>query len=402
MNIFAHVMRLVWLLALSALLLVACKRASSDQPAQDRTSPGETVPTLPETGSNLRLRSDSAATRGLPQDFDATRDVPRLYALVRDDAQMRSALERYAQRVVLQQGLNSESDLLALFQQREETIIPRLTPFFENQSDDILRQFDPYERELNLLGMSMTTAEGTITGLGPAPMLSDLIARVASPNFVAYQRFLTARTLSRSGEYPYMNLTPYEDMALAGETLMEQRPNPYWDKISEEFERALTAVTDLHVVSQSDTRPPEESPMVGGLHTAPYPYATDLSPLKNVAERHPGSSLAQAIQRIAQYPSQMSAKPETLYLIVLEWTQQEAAARQQVQSYLRAGEDIPHYLPVQRGDGTLQYAVTYRFYEDADRADAALTRIRKTHPEAKLIFCSVKGDKLYQLGPSAG
>ena len=406
MIILSHVLRCLGLLALGSLLTIGCKRDVSQQSSRDQSvSPESTsMPASPEAGANLRVGADSIRTRGLTsaEDFDLVSVFPQLYGLVRANAQLRNTLSDYAQRVVTQQGLNSEADLMALFRMREETILPRLTPFFENEAEAILRQFDRYERELNQLGMSMIMAEGTITGLGPMPMLEETVDQLASPAFQTYQRFLSARTESYNGEYPFMNMEPYEEMVLAGEELMARRPNPYWQKVKEDFERAVSSITDLHVVQNASARAGEGTPLVGGINQDFYPYAAEIGRLRDFAERHPQSGYAQAAQKIAQNPSQMSEKPQNLYVIVLDWAQQERKARQQVQQYLRQGEDIPHYLPIERGDGTVQYAISYRFFEDSDRADEALLRIRQRHPEAEMIFCSVKGDKLYQVGPTAG
>lgn len=384
------------------LLLWACQADDGQQRPPDNPTTG--TPTPPDApGANLRLRDDSARTRSLAPagDFDFAAQFPRLYGLVREDEQMRKTLGQYAERVVMRQGLNSEADLMALFQRRKEAIIPRLEPFFENNSDAVLRQFDAYERELNRLGLSVTMAEGMITGLGPAPMLGELVEQLGSPSFRAYQRFLTAQTESRNGEYPFMNMGPYERMVLAGEELMARAPNPYWDQVEEDFYDALAVVSDLHLVQNAQNREGEGTPLVGDLNTEFYPYAAEIGSLKDFAQRHPSSPMAQAVQRIAENPSQMSERPENLYVIVLDWKQQEPNARQAVRSYLRQGEDIPHVLPIQRSDGSVEYAVVYRFFENSDRADQALDRIRQTHPEAELIFCSVKGEQLYQLGPSA-
>jgi hypothetical protein len=403
MMMLSRLMRLVGLLALSSLLVLACKREVSQHSAEADGSAQETPTDDSQVGANLRVSGDSARTRGMvsADEFDFAAQFPQLYSLVRGDESMRRVLSDYARRVVTQQALNSEADLVALFQVRDETVLPRLTPFFENRAEEIEPKSERYEQELNRLGMSITMAEGMITGLGPAPMLEATVAQVASPAFKAYQRFVNARTQSYDGEYPYMNMAPYEEMVLAGEELMAWKPNPYWKKVEEDFAHALHTVTDLHMVQNTSAREEAGTPMVGRLNREFYPYAAEIDRLKDFAQRHPNSGFAQAAQKIAQNPSQMTDKPENLYLIILEWARQEQEARQQVQQYLRQGEDIPHYLPIKRGDGSTQYAVTYRFFESPDQAEEALQRIRSTHPEAEMIFCSVKGDQLYQVGPAA-
>ena len=91
---------------------------------------------------------------------------------------------------------------------------------------------------------------------------------------------------------------------------------------------------------------------------------------------------------------------KNIYIIITEWVDELVQARRTVAKHLAEGEDIPHYLKIKRGDGKEYYAIAYRFYDDGDKAAAALEKIRKNVPNARMIFVSVKGDELYQLGPS--
>ncbi|MEO1450986.1 MAG: hypothetical protein AAFV07_15760, partial [Bacteroidota bacterium] len=99
--------------------------------------------------------------------------------------------------------------------------------------------------------------------------------------------------------------------------------------------------------------------------------------------------------------SSIQSKPENIYVIVTEWKDTQETARQRVHQHLDQGEDIPHYLRIRRGNGEDQFAVAYRFYDDASKADAALSKIQTRVADAQLIFCSVKGETLYELGPAA-
>ncbi len=43
--------------------------------------------------------------------------------------------------------------------------------------------------------------------------------------------------------------------------------------------------------------------------------------------------------------------------------------------------------------------IAYRFYEDGEKAATALDKCKEEYPDAEMVFVSVKGDELYQLGP---
>ena len=53
-----------------------------------------------------------------------------------------------------------------------------------------------------------------------------------------------------------------------------------------------------------------------------------------------------------------------------------------VYTHLTNGEDVPHCLRIRRGDGTDKYAISYRFYEDEGKAEAALSKAQKRIPRS--------------------
>jgi len=396
--------RLIFILSCLSLFTSACDQASN---SNTETQPAKTPVTepAPDAGKRRAAPEESQRTRGLApaeEDYDFAGEYPSLYALVRENMSLLEVLTPYARLVSKVDQIQSEESLISVIEQRDKLILNRLTPIFEGgHEEEIEGNFDALELELNRLGLTQLMAEGMVLGLGPAPMLEGKVEELGSPDFKAFLSFTYADSRSHNGEYPFMNMEPFEEMVLAGETLKNNQPNPYWEKVKERFEQALEVVTDIHLVRMPGARQDGGSPMVGGIHTDYYPYAAETESLKEFATRHPNSNYAGAIARIAQNPSIMSQSPEALYIIVLEWKEEEEIARQRVQTYLAAGEDIPHYLPVNQADGRLRYAVSYRFYEEDTKADQALETIQKSHPEAQLIYCSVRGGQLYQMGPSA-
>ncbi|MEM7660014.1 MAG: hypothetical protein AAF399_28145, partial [Bacteroidota bacterium] len=182
--------------------------------------------------------------------------------------------------------------------------------------------------------------------------------------------------------------------------LRQMEETEYYPQIEEMLEMAMHTFTDIHLVSSRSARESAPSPMFGDVNTEFYPYLTETETLANFAETHDEDPLGKVAARLMENMSEMTDQPENLYLIVTEWQEEQDQANARVLRHLRAGEDIPHVLRIRQGDGKDRYAVTYRFYENADKADAALSKILPNFPDAEMVFVSVKGEQLYQLGPA--
>jgi hypothetical protein len=269
---------------------------------------------------------------------------------------------------------------------------------FENMDGEKLDQnWGEYQEELRRLGMTMTAAEGMFTSIGSAPFLEEKLAEVGSPEFQAFVKFQNAMTESRNGEYPFQNMKPFRDMVLAGETIFDGKNERYKKAIEEEFQFALEAFTDVHYVSSPGTRQVGVV-LVGGTSTDPYPALAELETAKEFVASDQKSKYKKALAEILKNPSEISERPENIYVIVLEWKETKQLAQMRVRTHLSQGEDVPHYLKIRRGDGTDKFAITYRFFEDEEKANTAFDEAVKEFPNAQLIYCSVKGDQLYQLG----
>ena len=352
---------------------------------------------LPQTSRGLDMTAARITNFSLKDYF------PNLYVLVESDANMLQELEAYAKEVITREGLEEEEDLIALFDRRENEIIPHLVPFFENMdTEEFDKQFQNLEGELNQLGLTIQTAEGMFIGLGTSPVLESDIERLASEEYELYLAFRNADAQAQQGEYPYADMKPYSEMIWLGEQLKELSPNPYWEKIEERFTQVLLAFTDVHLVRQPNAREDERgTPLVGGLSLDFYPFMTETQTLSDYSKEQPQSSYSEVMRLLTENMSEISNDPENVYVIVTEWADDAEMAQSRVVSHLSAGEDIPHYLKIRRGDGTDKYAITYRFYEDGDKADAAFEKIVDKYPDARLVFCSVRNNELYQIGPSA-
>ncbi|MEM7373295.1 MAG: hypothetical protein AAF587_32015 [Bacteroidota bacterium] len=329
--------------------------------------------------------------------------MPKLYGLVEADAAMTSELETYAQKIIIREALESEDDLIQLFEERETGIIPHLIPFFENMDNEqFYQEMNVFEAELNQIGLTFQTAEGMFIGLGAASVLESDIERLASEPYRLYLAFQNANAEASQGEYPFADMKPFQEMIVLGEQINALAPNPYIDKIKMDYEMALLSFTDVHLVRDASAREEEGgTPMVGGVHTEHYPFLTETETLTTFSETKSQSAYGEVMRKLAENMSEISNKPENVYVIVTEWADDIEMAQSRVVSHLADGKDIPHYLRIRRGDGTDKYAVAYRFYEDDTKAEAALEKILPTFPNAKLVFCSVRNQELYQLGPSA-
>jgi len=359
------------------------------------------------------LGSDSTSTQDITGDLSVNRDnhqpsrgiarssanfafedrFPLLYSLIKDQPDILDEVTIYAEKAVYRTDINDEETLLALLEARDENIIPLITPYIENldQADWVAYQED-LSSELNQLGIQMTSVEGEFTGLGPKKMLTNNL-RVNQPEaLLEYDAFTDAQTTSRSGEYPFLNMQPYFEMLSHGEELMKSdNARSYYSKVSDEFQKALHVLTDIHIVTNEGGR-------VGGIHTEAYPYACDIEQMKSLADQYQQSQYHEVITRILNDPSEITARPANIYLVVNQWADSEEAAQEKILTHFNQNRDIPHYLPVYRGNNIPAYAVIYRFYENEEKANAALVQLDSQNIEAELIFVSVKDDKLYQIG----
>jgi hypothetical protein len=376
-----------WLPLLS-LLLTACPAGPASSGSAAAPSDSAAPP----------LDSSALRVRGLAAPWAFADSLPALYRLLAGDALLRADLEAYASQLARKEGLAGEADFRRLFETRDK-LADRLGPVFESQGGDLSPEaYDALEKELNRIGLSQITAEGQVLGVTLHPLLQAEMEAACGKPFVAYMRFRHADAASMSGEYPYLDLKPYQDMARSGWELIQLKDQLYFPKIEDRYYRAVEAITDVHMVVNPEAGSRSVGTMiVGGVNTDAYPGATDFKARQQVA-RDTQEPLAQAMRKILQNPSEISETPEAIYLIVTEWQEEAAAARRKVNGYLVQGVDVPHYLKIRRGNGRDHYAITYRFFENEEKANAAMELAKKQFPDAELIYVSVRGEDLYEMG----
>lgn len=377
----------------------ACKQ--SPTPQQSSIEVPKKDPSIAQSINTDTLEVDSSSTRGLNANarlgFDFAAQFPIIDSLTQSQAEGRRLIGSFASAVAQVSGIETTEQLEELLFARRDQAREQLKSIIENQDPQWLDQnFQPLEDELNRLGMSMLFAEGMFIGLGNSTLLSDLVEAKGSDALKWYLRFIYAADESANGEYPFLDMSPYAKMIMAGEKLKELKPNPYYEKVADQYQRALLCMTDIHRVGAPNARTEEKQLLVGGINTEDYPFATGAKSREDFAQAK-NSRYSTVLAKIMANMSEMSPDPEHLYIIITEWVEGEEMAKNRVYSHLEAGVDIPHYLKIRRPNGSDAYGIVYRFYDDADKAEAAISTIEKEITSAELRMVSVRNGELYEM-----
>ena len=374
-----------------------CNTETQPQQAQVTTS----EPTVGQDSLALEMDTAELAVRSIARMTDAPKvdfpqEFPAVYRLLESDDNVLEVVAAYAVKLITGKGIENEADLLSLMDLRDEKIAPLLQSKVENLGEQVQQtQLELLIPEFERLAIRPIMAEGNFLGLGPGPWPLSQYRLSADAPVAMYAHFCDEGTRSKSGEYPYLDLTPYGRMVFYGERLQNTpTARVYFDRIEQDFRQALRVVTDIHEVADETS----SNLLVGGVHVDPYPYMCDTSGLGNLIARFPNSPYSRVIEAILDRPSSISPEPANIYLLVVEWLTEGTEAQQVWFERLSKGQDSPHLLEVERGNGKVQLALTYRFFESEEMADKILTEYEAQGKAAELIFVSVEGDKLYQIG----
>jgi hypothetical protein len=399
-----HINRLFIVLALAIWMGggMACQQATHSE-AEAEALETDIASSAADSEEATETESDSTRmrTRGLAPamsgPFDFATMFPLLHNMVKDEVTHLALVRGYARKVMSPETISSAEELEKLLDVERTRVQERLLYFLENQDAIWLDEnWQKVEAELNQLGLAMQSAEGMFTGLGLSPVLEEKVASLGSDALQWYLRFIYARDESASGEYPFQNMEPYGRMVVAGKKLQDLQPRSYYEKVEESYHYALQSLTDIHKVIDNSARQPQTTVVVGDINTDFYPFATEMESRSRFA-KSAESGLEQTMGKILENMSEMSARPEHIYVIVTEWMTEEQKARRRVYQHLEAGEDVPHVLAITRPDGTKQYAVSYRFYEDAEKAEAAMQTCEKKFAGAEFLMVSVRNGEMFQL-----
>ncbi|MEL7530088.1 MAG: hypothetical protein AAFN10_02210 [Bacteroidota bacterium] len=388
-----------WGTLILCLALFACKQSPNSQ-ASIQEAEVET-PNNEELVVQDTVIEDSIQTRGLGANarlgFDFAAQFPLIDSLSQSQTEGRRLIGSFAAAVAQANSIETSEQLESLLFERRDQAREQLQSLIENQDPAWLDQnYQALEDELNRLGMSMLFAEGMFIGLGNTTLLTELVETKGSDALKWYLQFIYASDESANGEYPFLDMRPYGSMIVAGERLQSIQPNPYFEKIEDQYQRAILCMADIHRVGAPTARTDEKQLMVGGINTEHYPFATGAESRQNFAEGQ-NSRYGPVLAKIMANMSEMSEEPEHLYAIITEWVDGEAMAKNRVYSHLEAGVDIPHYLKIRRSNGADAYGIVYRFYDDAEKAEAAISKIEQEIETAELRMLSVRNGELYEM-----
>ena len=305
------------------------------------------------------------------------------------DQDIYPAFINYAFRVLKPDWIKTDDDLGSLFEARE-TLNKRL-----NESDPLIRylssvagtgpskDWEKYDHEFGLIGISAVFAEGMLAGFAEGPVLEETVSRVASEPYRLNIKLVEAYARSYGSEYTYMDLGPEMEAIELGERFIAWFPDSkYLVPVKQILYKALFPLTDWHVMLPEDLALVEKSDyhpfsIVGELHQKTYPFWTDVGEPKKFLETYPESRFHNAVARIVEKPSEiMSGK--SVHLVIVNECPDEESAQNVILNYLLNGVDIPHLIKLE------SYVVVYRFFSDPEKAGAALERIRKIKPKATL------------------
>lgn len=388
------------------LMVTACgpKTAADSTETQNPTtsSPSATDQTAPASDSMV-ADDDELMARGAPTDrsmsrmaFSFEQQFPHLHQLLQSTPTLYDQFSTYAQQVVTGDRIASEGDILQVIGQRDQTIIPKLNPIFEELDEDVFYEgIEGYVEELQQLGLSIATAEGMFVTLKGHKMLASQIETIGSEPLKLFLEFQQADANSMGGEYPYNNLAPYRDMILIGEELYANHPkSEYYTKIAPRFQEALSIFVGVFQVTEQDY----QSYRVGDPMNQEYYLMSEGETLEAFVKENTQSRYHALISEKMKSISAISGKPENLYLVHFGTESTEEAAKARQFELLNAGVAASHLVRVKLGNGKSNYILTHSFFEDSEKASDVFDQLEPRHKDVKLMMCSIYKGELNQLG----
>jgi hypothetical protein len=305
------------------------------------------------------------------------------------DRDIYPAFLQYAAKVLKPDWIKTDDDLSSLFKERESL----LRKF--NGSEPLGRflsdvagigpsdNWEKYDHEFGLIGISTIFAEGMLAGFAEGPVLEETISRIASEPYRLYIKLVDAYARSYGHEYTYMDLKPEMEAIEIAEELTARFPeSKYSESAKQTLYKALLPLTDWHILLPDDLTLIERSDyhpfcIVGDLDKNTFPCWTDIGEPKRFLEAYPRSRFHGVVARIVAEPSEIWGN-KSVHLIIVDECQDKESAQNLILNYLLNGIDIPHLIKLE------SYVVVYRFFSDQDKAKAALERIRKIKPNATI------------------
>jgi hypothetical protein len=300
---------------------------------------------------------------------------------------------KYSVSVLSPDWIRNDEDLILLYKERDSLIekISGSDPLFnflhaeayQWQFKNIKGNWEKYDHEFEIIGISTIFAEGELVGFTKGPVLEEIVSRIASEPYRLFVLLEEAYARSYGGEYTYLDLGPEMEAIEIADRLIAQYPESRFTKSAMKIlSDALFPLTDWHVMLPKELTLVEKSDyhpfsIVGGLHQKTYPFWTDVGEPRKFLENYPESRFHNVVARIVEEPSEIMGGKSVHLVIVDEWPDEETA-RNAILNYLLNGIDIPHIIKLE------SYVVVYRFFSDPEKARRALERIKKTKPGASI------------------
>lgn len=287
-------------------------------------------------------------------------------------------LNDYAHKITETDWIRGERDIQHVLFIRDDQVIPLLT--------DVLTEIDETEdgfynlpfdffTELQSIGLTVATAEGFFVALGRGVVLADEVSEHASEEYRLWIDITVAWDETVGGEYPYADVSAETRVLARCEQLLSEFPDgTYKAEATEMLQSAVETLADIHRVLLKDY----EFYVYSGVEVEEWPFMTEIESATSFVANHPNSRFAPMLGAIISNPSELDFEAQTIYYVVTDWLPEHKAARHRSWQYLNSGRDIPHILDVQRADGSVMYAVGYRFFssqEDAIEAQASLAEM---------------------------
>jgi hypothetical protein len=381
--------------------LVSCDSSNSSEQGTAATTPTASIPktdtkrsVAPEpTADSLTPRSIDAR---LPADWDFAKTFPILHGILSSDPLLLAKTSSYAESVVTGKGLNSDTDVEELLSQAKalRSEIGELVEAWDQERED-MDQLNALDQEFTRLGMRAATSEGIFVMLVATDM-PPTVLQACSPAMRAHLTFMAAADNTIGGEYPYSNMSLFANAVAAGEqNVIGFAKNPWAEKDKTTMAQMLRAFVGIYLHRDGDY----ETAAVGYPGDGMYEFAmSELESHKEFIQQHPNSQFTPIVSALLENTSTSAFEPEQMYVVYASYFESEEEAQRYQYDKLLLGEDMLHILPVRLGNGKLNWLVSYRFYDDSEKATAFFTQKEQNQPEVKMMLCTWHNDEFVQSG----
>jgi hypothetical protein len=339
------------------------------------------------------------------------RTILALEEIIGDNKLIMEQLKGLKTMIANRSKINSLADIEKTLRMRDSLIflLTNNEKYIKIVSED--QCYQKLEEEFKSIGIYIIQAEGLYFGLDVAPLLDDVIERVADEPYILRNKIRNLNSMTIGGEYPYTDISQEMEIVVLSEKMLNKYPDHGYNKeILEILCDALNCLTDVHkytaILLNSDDKKyagTEDYFLIGNYNAEYYPCITDTAYHQAFIRKYSKSRFAKVIRKIFSNISTLSSQnSKILYIIkvppltsdsvfVDEKLKQafknlpkDIAEQEDCFKYMWLGIDIPHllYLPY---DTDIKKVICYRFFDSQEPAEKSLKLIRKMIPSAKLV-----------------